>query len=213
MMSGLTAASSGIPASRLSIIARVRRSWLSSAPGTPPPASMRWKCNDTPSGASAIISGSIVGLPGGTIKPSRARHPIIPHLRLHWPWHHVSIGRFAGCERLRGCEMAFSLIDDDKGAVPVELVPKAGFAQWRETASARERDWAAAIGFTGEAGKLALGPDGDGRLGPVLAGMGDGEAGIWAAAGLLEALPPGTYRLDAMPEAADPSRVALGWAL
>ncbi len=109
--------------------------------------------------------------------------------------------------------MAFSLIDDDAGAVPVDMVPKAGFAQWRETAASRERDWAAAIGFTGESGKLALMPGEDGRLGRVLVGSGDGEATIWAASGLPEALPPGTYRLGAMPEGADPSRTALGWAL
>ena len=109
--------------------------------------------------------------------------------------------------------MAFSLIDDDAGAVPVELVSKAGFSRWRETAGSRERDWAASIGFAGEAGKLALVPDADGRLGRVLAGIGDDEAAIWAAAGLPEPLPPGTYRLAAVPEGADPSRMALGWAL
>jgi leucyl aminopeptidase len=109
--------------------------------------------------------------------------------------------------------MAFSLIDDDAGAVPVELVSKAGFSQWREAAGSRERDWAAAVGFTGDGGKLALVPDSEGRLGRVLAGIGDGEAAVWTAAGLPDALPPGAYHLVAMPEGADPSRVALGWAL
>src|SRR4051812_21728260 len=213
MMSGLTAASSFTPASRLSIIARVRWSWLSSAPGTPPPESMRWKCSDTPSGASAIISGSTVGLPGGTMNPSRARHPIIAYLRLDWPRRHVSIGRFAEREIVRGCGMAFSLIDDEAGAVPVELVSKAGFSRWLETAGSRERDWAASVGFTAEAGKLALVPDADGRLGRVLAGIGDDEAAVWAAAGLPGSLPRGNYRLATVPEGADPSRVALGWAL
>jgi hypothetical protein len=36
------------------------------------------KMHDTPCGANCIISGSTVGFPGGTKKPSRARHPIIP---------------------------------------------------------------------------------------------------------------------------------------
>src|SRR3954453_3361318 len=197
MMSGLTAASSLTPASRLSIIARVRWSWLSSAPGTPPPESMRWKCSDTPVGASAIISGSTVGLPGGTMKPSRARHPIIAYLRLDWPRRHVSIGRFAERDIVRGCGMAFSLIDDEAGAVPVELISKAGFSRWLETAGSREgdviskagfsggletagsreRDWAASVGFAAEAGKLALVPDADGRLGRGLGGMGHDDAG------------------------------------
>src|SRR5690349_6114851 len=39
---------------------------------------MRAKCTDTPSGASLNISRSIVGVPGGMRKPSRARHPSIP---------------------------------------------------------------------------------------------------------------------------------------
>jgi hypothetical protein len=38
---------------------------------------MRVKCTDTPAGVSAIISGSVVGFPGGTKKPRRARHPIM----------------------------------------------------------------------------------------------------------------------------------------
>jgi leucyl aminopeptidase len=109
--------------------------------------------------------------------------------------------------------MAFSLIDDDAGAVPVALVPKSGLPRWRETAAARERDWAASVGFTGETGAMALVPDADGRLGRVLVGLGDDEAAIWAAAGLPDSLPPGAYRLEAPPAAADPSRIALGWAL
>jgi leucyl aminopeptidase len=109
--------------------------------------------------------------------------------------------------------MAFSLIDRKAGAVPVDMVPQAGIAAWREAAAARERDWAAAVGFTGEPGKLALVPDENGRLGRVLAGMAEGEAAIWSAAGLPQALPPGAYRLGALPEGADPSRLALGWAL
>src|SRR5581483_11140780 len=74
------------------------------------------------------------------------------------------IARFLGQSRVRGCGMAFLLIDDEAGAVPV--------------------------GFAGEAGKLALVPDEQGRLGRVLAGTGDDEAAIWAAAALPEALPP-----------------------
>ena len=66
--------------------------------------------------------------------------------------------------------MAFSLIDEIAGAVPLVAVSKAGLAAWRETASARDRDWVAATGFTGEAGKLVLVPDAEGRLGRVLVG-------------------------------------------
>ena len=109
--------------------------------------------------------------------------------------------------------MPFSLIDDDAGAVPLVAVSKSGLAAWRETAPARERDWVAAIGFAGESGKLALVPDRTGGLGRVLIGLPEGEAAMWAFAGLSDTLPEGHYRIAAMPEGGDPTRLALGWAL
>ena len=109
--------------------------------------------------------------------------------------------------------MAFSLIDDGAGAVPLIAVSKAGLAAWRETAPARERDWVAATGFAGESGKLALVPDKKGGLGRVLVGMADGEAAMWAFAGLSDTLPEGAYRIEALPEGAGATRSALGWAL
>src|SRR5712691_6611714 len=99
--------------------------------------------------------------------------------------------------------MPFSLIDHDNGAVPVVAVSKSDLAAWRETAPAAERDWVAATGFTGEASKLALIPDAEGRFGRVLIGLPEGEAAMWAFAGLS----------DALPEGGDPTRIALGWAL
>ena len=113
--------------------------------------------------------------------------------------------------------MAFSLIDQagngEAAAVPVVAVSKAGLAAWRETAAPAERGWVTATGFSGEAGRLALIPDAAGGLGRVLVGMAEAEAAMWAFAGLSETLPPGTYRVDSLPEGGDPSRIALGWAL
>jgi leucyl aminopeptidase len=94
--------------------------------------------------------------------------------------------------------MAFSLTDDKTGAVPLVAVSKSGLAAWRESAPPAERDWVAATGFSGEAGKLALLPDAEGRLGRVLVGVAEGEAAMWAFAGLSESLPPGKYRIDAL---------------
>lgn len=109
--------------------------------------------------------------------------------------------------------MPFSLIGDDISAIPLVAVSKAGLAAWRETAAARDRDWVAAIGFAGDAGKLALVPDKKGGLGRVLVGVAEGEAATWAFAGLSDTLPEGAYRIEAMPEGGDPTRSALGWAL
>ena len=87
--------------------------------------------------------------------------------------------------------MAFSLIKDDAGAVPLTVVGKAQMGRWREGALAPERDWAQAAGFTGEAGKVALVPDENGKLGRVLVGASESEAAMWAVAGLSETLPEG----------------------
>ena len=112
--------------------------------------------------------------------------------------------------------MAYSLIDDTGGAVPLTLVAKSGLAAWCEAAAERERNWALATGFSGEAGKTALMPGKTGGLGGVLVGLGDGtdaETTMWALAGLPETLPEGSYRLDRVPAGTDPTRLALGWAL
>ena len=109
--------------------------------------------------------------------------------------------------------MAYALIDDDGGAVPLTPLTKTQLSAWLETAPPRERDWAAAVGFKAEAGKTALVPNEHGKLGRVLTGVGDGEAAMWCVAGLSETLPEGSYRLDSLPDGADPSRVALGWSL
>ena len=109
--------------------------------------------------------------------------------------------------------MPFSLIDDDGGAVPLVAVSKSGLAAWREAAPADEREWVAATGFTGEAGKLAFIPGRKGGLGRVLVGGAEDEAAMWAYAGLPDTLPEGNYRVETMPEGGDPTRLALGWAL
>src|SRR5579884_2411555 len=109
--------------------------------------------------------------------------------------------------------MPFSLIDDDPAAVPLVALSKNGLEAWKEGAPARQRDWVAMTGFAGEAGKLALVPDENGRLARVLVGIAEDEPAMWAFAGLSESLPAGNYRAEAMPEGGDPSRVALGWAL
>ena len=112
--------------------------------------------------------------------------------------------------------MAFSLIDDTAGAIPVAVLTKDLLPAWLAEAPERERNWLTAIGFSAEPGKLAIIPADDGRLARVVVGLGEKSdlgAGMWALAGLPDALPQGSYRLETAPDGADPTRLALGWAL
>jgi leucyl aminopeptidase len=112
--------------------------------------------------------------------------------------------------------MAFSLIDETEGAVPIAVLTKAGFPAWLDTAPERERNWLASIGFSAEAGKHALIPGETGQLARVLVGLGDeadAEGRMWSLAGLPAALPEASYRLDTIAGDADPTRLAVGWAL
>src|SRR5258708_3881112 len=98
--------------------------------------------------------------------------------------------------------MAFSLIDETEGAVPIVALTKGEFPAWLDKAPERERNWLASIGFAAEAGKHALVPGETGKPARVLVGLGDGpdaEGRIWALAGLPAALPEASYRLAAVP--------------
>ncbi len=112
--------------------------------------------------------------------------------------------------------MAFSLIDDTAGAIPVAVLTKDRLPVWLAEAPERDCNWLTATGFTADQGKLALVPSEAGRLARVVVGLGEGSdagAGMWALAGLPDALPEGSYRLETAPDGAGPTRLALGWAL
>ncbi len=112
--------------------------------------------------------------------------------------------------------MAFSLIDDTAGATPVVVLTKDRLPQWLAEAPERESNWLTTTGFSAEQGKLAMVPGDDGHLARVLVGLGDSidpGTGMWALAGLPEALPEGSYRIESAPDGAEPTRLALGWAL
>ena len=112
--------------------------------------------------------------------------------------------------------MAFSLIDDTAGATPIAMLTKDALPKRLAEAPERERNWLTATGFSADQGKLALLPGEDGRLSRVLVGLGetmDLGAGIWALAGLPDALPEGSYRIESVADGADPTHLAVGWAL
>jgi leucyl aminopeptidase len=112
--------------------------------------------------------------------------------------------------------MVFSLIDDTNGAIPIVALTKNQLPAWQEAAPERERNWLRALGFAAEPGKHALVPGEAGRFARVVVGLGDADdtkRTMWALAGLPGELPEGRYRLETVPEGADPTRLALGWAL
>jgi leucyl aminopeptidase len=111
--------------------------------------------------------------------------------------------------------MAFSLTDETPGATPIAALTKDTLAVWLDQAPERERNWVTSTGFSADPGKHTLVPGETGKLGRVLVGLGDGSdsGAMWALAGLPEALPEGSYRLESVPDGADPTRLALGWAL
>jgi leucyl aminopeptidase len=112
--------------------------------------------------------------------------------------------------------MAFSLIDETAGAIPIVLLAKERLGPWLAEAHDYARNWLAATGFAAEPGAFALVPDEAGRLGRVVVGLGGKEepgAALWALAGLPDALPDGNYRLEAVPAGLDATRLVLGWAL
>jgi leucyl aminopeptidase len=112
--------------------------------------------------------------------------------------------------------MSDALIEDATGAIPIAALTRDRLAPWLDTVSEYQRNWLRAIGFAAETGKFALVPDAAGRLAGVVVGLGAEPlpgGGIWALAALPEALPEGRYRLNTVPDAGDPTNLALGFAL
>ena len=108
--------------------------------------------------------------------------------------------------------MSFHLVSEAGDAVAITPVTAEDLPAATAALDEASRRWVGAAGFTAEPGKTLLLPDAEGRLARVLAGFARGEE-LWALAGLPDALPEGRYRLDPLPGAAAPTRMALGWAL
>jgi leucyl aminopeptidase len=96
--------------------------------------------------------------------------------------------------------------------IPIRPVMSADWAALAESLSLEARAAATLGKFTGKAGEIALAPDVAGAVAEVLFGLGDdgASAGLWR--GLPSRLPAGDYRMEGA-LAADPSQVALAWAL
>ncbi|HTS90883.1 MAG TPA: leucyl aminopeptidase family protein [Stellaceae bacterium] len=108
--------------------------------------------------------------------------------------------------------MSFALVASAAAAIPLSPVTPASLPEALGRLSESERRWVTAQAFRAEPSALVLIPAADGGLGRVLVGH-KAEEPIWALGGLSEALPAGSYALDAKPGAASATRMALGWAL
>ncbi len=108
--------------------------------------------------------------------------------------------------------MLAQLTAEEGGAIPLTVLAPGRLAPWLAEAASGEREWLDAIGFTGEAGKIALIPATQGGLARVVLG-GEAEERLWSLAALPETLPAGRYALDCDWEPAGRTLAALGWAL
>ena len=112
--------------------------------------------------------------------------------------------------------MSFQLVDDAANAVPLLPVVKEALADWLGGRPEHQRAWAARAGFKAEPGATLLLPDGAGGLAGIVLGVeppDHADRGLWSYAGLPDALPPGSYRIDAELGREAATNAALGWAL
>ena len=126
-------------------------------------------------------------------------------------------GRHSAIVSHESTDMAFSLIDETEGAVPIAALTKDRLAGLARRGAGARAQLADLDRLFRRGGKACAGAGGERQARP-----GAGRArrrsrcradGCGRSAGLPAALPEGSYRLDAVPDGADPTRLALGWAL
>ncbi|MGH8146115.1 MAG: leucyl aminopeptidase family protein [Rhodanobacteraceae bacterium] len=104
------------------------------------------------------------------------------------------------------------LSEDRRGrrALPLTPVTRGGWSAFAKTLGARQRRWAQANGFAGQAGAWCALPDAGGDAARIVCGV-DPAAPEFALGGLPYRLPSGDYRLDG--DVLSAHDAALGWAL
>ncbi|MEM7710257.1 MAG: leucyl aminopeptidase family protein [Pseudomonadota bacterium] len=104
----------------------------------------------------------------------------------------------------------------DTRAIPLRLVPRAGFDDWLAGQDEPVRDWVTANGFDGRAGQILRVPGPDMSVTKVLFGWGgpkDRARTRFAIARAAAGLRTGTYALDGDLTANETEEAALGWLL
>ena len=100
--------------------------------------------------------------------------------------------------------------DNGQNATEITIVDKLTFETWFASQGQAIRMLAKAQSFDGSGGTYIILPSDKGDSWSVVAGVGDAAAlSVWSLAKLSDALPAGTYRVDA----ADCGDAMLGWAL
>ncbi|MDE1932333.1 MAG: leucyl aminopeptidase family protein, partial [Alphaproteobacteria bacterium] len=105
-----------------------------------------------------------------------------------------------------------ALVESEAGALPLTVVTRESLVATLNKLDPAIAHWVEATRFTADAGQHLLVPGTDGKPLRVLAGAGESDA-IWDLAGLPDALPEGTYTLDAASDDAHATPRTLGWAL
>ncbi|MEM8822553.1 MAG: leucyl aminopeptidase family protein [Pseudomonadota bacterium] len=104
----------------------------------------------------------------------------------------------------------------DTRAIPLRIVPEAGFEDWLARQEEPIRDWITANGFAGRAGQILRVPGPDMAVAKVLVGWGGAKERSrtrFQIAGAAKALEEGTYALDGDLTANEMEEAALGWLL
>jgi len=105
-----------------------------------------------------------------------------------------------------------ALVESEAGALPLTVVTRDSLVTALATLDPAVARWVEATRFTAETGTHLLVPGSDGKPLRVLVAASESDS-IWDLAGLPEALPEGTYALDAASDDQHATRRALGWAL
>jgi leucyl aminopeptidase len=102
---------------------------------------------------------------------------------------------------------------DANAAVPLWLLYEEELDAWRAAQGAHVAEWLAAHQFKAEKHRVLLVPDANGALAFALGGLGRRQDGLtlWHAAGLADRLPPRRYRLAQGWNAAEATRLELGF--
>ncbi len=95
-------------------------------------------------------------------------------------------------------------------ALPITPLAQADLDAWLAE-HGEQAVWVRSVGFTAEPATICLLPGADARLARVLLGVGGDPRWDWA--GLPQALPAGTFRIEATLRRTDAEAAAFGWAM